>query len=576
MEAGQAVSLTEIVAFLVTAVVVVLVCRLARVSPVLGFLVTGAVIGPFGLKVVADAEKVRGLAELGVAFLLFTIGLELSLERLKALRRLVFGLGAAQVAVTAVAIGLIAHAWGNPPKVALILGLALALSSTAMVMQLLMERGEITTRHGRAGFAVLLFQDLAVMPVLLLVAAIGGQGGGPLLAELGLALAQAVAAVLVILVLGRLLLRPLFHMVAWARSREIFMAMTLLAVLIAAWGTFSAGLTMALGPFLAGLLLAETEYRHQIESDIQPFRGLLLGLFFISVGMLLDFTVVMDRFGWIVASVLGLVALKAAIATALCRAFGLPWDVAVRTGLVLGPGGEFAFVIIGQAAQGFQIIAPDVAQFMVIVAAASMVLTPALPWAGTRLARLAGREDRHAPADPPLHDLEGHVVIAGYGRVGHAVAALLRRRAIPFVALDLDLNATRRARARGEPVYYGDASRLDVLERLNVAKAAAVLVTMDNPRAGALLVEAMRRRCPDVPVIVRARDVDHARRLIALGARNVVPETFESSLQLGGRILQVAGTPAETVHQILDEIREDGYEALYELSADGKDQAPPG
>ncbi len=569
MEVNHAdIPFMTVLTFLLAAVVVVPVCQRLRVSPILGFLVAGAVIGPQGLRVIGDIEGVQVLAEFGVIFLLFTIGLELSLDRLRAMRRLIFGLGAAQVTVTAAAIGLVAWAWGNTPQVAMIIGLALALSSTAMVMQLLLERGDIAARHGRASFAILLFQDLAVVPILLLVSVMAGAAERSLVIDIGLALGQAIAAVVLILAAGRLLFRPLFHMVAATRSREIFMAMSLLAVIGTAWATMSAGLTLALGPFLAGLLLAETEYRHQIESDIQPFRGLLLGLFFISVGMLLDFSVVADQALWITISVVGLIVSKAVIAGGLCLAFGLSRDVSVRTGVLLGQGGEFAFVIVGQAAQSYDIISQDVAQFMVIVAALSMAVTPFLPTAARWLAAWLA-PDRYRPVGPEideLQDIEGHVVIAGYGRVGRTVAALLARRSIPYVALDMDKEVTRKARTRGEPVFFGDATRADVLERLNMMNAAAVLITLDDPRAAALSLNSVQMNWSEIPVFVRARDAEHAEWLEMHGVVNVVPETFESSLQLAARILNTLGTPEDVVRQIVEEIREEGYASLKELT----------
>ncbi|MFP3943215.1 MAG: monovalent cation:proton antiporter-2 (CPA2) family protein [Alphaproteobacteria bacterium] len=574
MEADHAnIPFMTILTFLLAAVVVVPICQRLRVSPILGFLVAGALIGPQGLRVVVDIEGVRSLAEFGVIFLLFTIGLELSLDRLKAMRRLIFGLGAAQVTVTAAAIGLVAWAWGNAPQVAMIVGLALALSSTAMVMQLLLEGGDISARHGRTSFAVLLFQDLAVVPILLLVSVLGGAAERSLLLDIGLALGQAVAAVILILAAGRLLFRPLFHMVAATRSREIFMAMSLLAVIGTAWATMSAGLTLALGPFLAGVLLAETEYRHQIESDIHPFRGLLLGLFFISVGMLLDFSVVAKQAFWITASVAGLIVLKALIAAGLCLLFGLSRDVSIRTGVLLGQGGEFAFVIVGQAAQSYNLISQEVAQFMVIVAALSMAVTPFLPFAARRLATWL-TTDHYRPAGPEigeLKDIEGHVVIAGYGRVGRTVASLLARRSIPHVALDLDKEVTRKARTRGEPVFFGDATRAEVLERLNAKSAAAVLITLDDPQAAALALDAVRTNWPEIPVFVRARDARHAQELEARGVHNVVPETFESSLQLAARILLALETPDDVVNEIIEDIREEGYASLKELT-----DKPPG
>lgn len=558
--------LREVLVFLLASVVIVPLFRQLRASPILGYLAIGVLLGPFGLAVIEDVEGVQRLAELGVVFLLFTIGLELSFERLWALRRYVFGLGALQVVVTGGAIALVAWLWGNPPPAAILIGAALALSSTAIVTQLLVERGEFASQSGRTTFAVLLFQDLAVVPILFLVTVFGQSGGeagapggdGQVGLALLLALGRALLAVLIIVLLGRLFLRPVFRLVAGRHSPELFMAMTLLAIIGTAWVTEKAGLSMASGAFLAGLLLAETEFRHQIESDIQPFKGLLLGLFFISVGMVIDFATVADRIYWIAASVLGLIALKAVIAGGLVLAFRLPPAVALQSGLQLAQGGEFAFVIIG-AATLLGLIPLPVAQFMVIVAGLTMLATPLLAALARRLAAwLTAREPELMAEDPMAEaaDLEGHVIIAGFGRVGQTVARFLEAQKVPYIALDLDPARIKVDRQKGLPVHYGNAGRRDVLERVGAARAAAVVVTLDDVRSAGQVLALVRGAWPEVPTFVRSRDSLHAAELTEMGATLVLPETVESSLQLAGHVLHALGTPRDAVNQLIDRIRE--------------------
>jgi len=562
--------LREVVVFLVAAGIVVPFFSRLRMSPVLGFLALGALLGPYGLglfadeigvlryAVIDDIEGVKPLAELGVVFLLFMIGLELSPERLWALRRLVFGLGTLQVVLTAIAIGVIAWAFGNPPEAALLLGMALALSSTAVVMQLLVERRAVATPLGRAAFAILLLQDLAVVPILMLVSVLAARAGQNLPGALGMALLTGVLAIAGIVLAGRLLLRPLFRLASATRSPELFMAVTLLAALGTAALTQAAGLSMALGAFLAGLLIAETEYRHEIEVDIEPFKGLLLGLFFMSVGMGTDFRVVAEEPVWLVASVIGLFAVKAPIIAGLARLFGLPRHTAVEAGLLLGQSGEFAFVVIGIAAiQG--LLPRDIAHFMLLVTALAMMATPLV----AILARRAGHaiERGHAgrgaaeEARVP-HELAGHVIIAGFGRVGQMLARVFEATGVPYAALDVDAVAVAQHRAAGLPVFYGDAGRVEILRRMHAERALCVVVTTDSPLSAQQTVNAVRQRWPHLLVIARARDSSHARRLLDCGASEVVPETVEASLQLAGRVLEASGEPSEAVAQALAQQRE--------------------
>lgn len=550
----------EVTAFLLTAVVVVPLCQRLKTSPVLGYLAAGVVIGPYGLGIVSDVEGVRQMAELGVVFLLFSIGLELSWQRLKSLRLAVFGLGGAQVAVSAVAIGGIALAWGNDFRAAVLIGLAMALSSTAMVMQLLKERREDAARHGQMAFSVLLFQDLAVVPILVVVQILGSAGDGDLLSALLIALAKALLAVGIIVALGRVFSGRLFRMAALTRSPDTFVALILLVILGTALATAQSGLSMALGAFLAGLLIAETEFRHQVLSDIEPFKGLLLGLFFISVSMSLNPAEVAGNWLWLLAAVAGLVVLKAAIVFGLMRLFGNTNQTSAKTALSLAQAGEFVFIIMGQASFVYGLVPEPTAQFMATVAALSMVVTPLMMAGGGALLK------RTAQAAPPPTDLlagemdapGNHVVIAGYGRVGSIAAQLLRAQDVPFVALDMSPARVREAHDSGEPVYYGDARRIEVLEKVGAGNASGLLVTLDDPEAVDLMLKQTRERWPDLPIFVRASDIQHARRLLGLGAREAVPETVESALQLSGRLLMDLGVPATAVQDRIAAIQRDG------------------
>ena len=576
--------LREVVVFLVAAGVVLPIMHRLRINPILGYLVIGAAIGPFGLglladdlpwlgyAVISDIEGVKALAELGVIFLLFMIGLELSFDRLWRMRRLVFGLGGAQVVVTGIAIGAIAWAWGNDPAASVVLGACLALSSTAIVMQLLIDRRQLGSPVGRASFSILLFQDLAVVPILFLLGVLGAdtEGGGSLWLSLLWALAKAAGAVAVILVVGRLVIRPVFRLVSAARSRELFMAVTLLTVIGTAAATGAAGLSMALGAFLAGLLLAETEYRHEIEVDLEPFKGLLLGLFFMSVGMGVDLRAVADQLFWVLASVVGLYLLKTALATALALAFRLPRATAVESGLLLGQGGEFAFLVVGMAI-ALGVIPRDIAQFMLIVVGLTMMVTPIVSVLARQLGAALSRTDAARPSEGGLAELaeaEGHVIIAGYGRVGALLGEILDQQQIPNVALDLDSEAVTRQRKAGVPVYYGDATRAEILKRAGAEHAQALVLTMDSSRAASRAATEARRHWPDLPIYARARDVAHAKDLMGAGATLAVPENLEVSLQMAEEVLQGVGVTTDAARQLIAERR---AEELYNRDGAAED-----
>ena len=560
----ETLDLQNVIVFLVAAGVVVPLIKRLQISPVLGFLVVGILIGPNGLGrfvdaapwlayvVVTDLAGIRALAELGVVFLLFMIGLELSVNRLWAMRRLVFGLGGAQVVVTGMVIASIAAAFNTGLPVATVIGAAFALSSTAIVMQLLSEHRRLGTATGRTSFSILLFQDLAVLPILFLVAAFTAQKSESVVLTFSWAIGQALLAVAVIYVIGRVVIRPLFRFIGSAASHEMFLALVLLVIVGTALATREAGLSMALGAFLAGLLFAETEYRHEIEVDIEPFKGLLLGLFFISVGMAIDVTQAAADPVWLLAAVVGLFAIKCPIIYVLARLFGEPRSVSLEAALLLGQGGEFAFLIVGTAAI-LGLIPGTTAQFLLLVTGITMVATPLVAHGARRLARAVEARDAQRgerDADLPT-DLDGHVIVVGYGRVGQMLGSVLDAQKLPYVALDLDTSLVARFRAQGACVFFGDAARADILRKLGVERAVALVVTMDSPRAAESVVSAARRHWPALVIYARARDVDHAARLLDQGAHHIVPETTEASLQLSEMVLVGAGMPDDAARHVI-------------------------
>lgn len=557
--------LTEVIVFLIAAVAVMPLFHWFRASTVLGYLFIGALIGPHGFALIGNAEGIAQIGELGVVFLLFTIGLELSWQRLRAMRTLVLGLGGTQVTVCGGALTGVFMLAGLSGPASAILGFALALSSTAIVTQLLIERGEFATQPGRIAFSILLMQDLAVVPILVMVSIFSAyaQGGGEVnvFSLAGMAVLKAVVAVALILTVGRYFLRWIYGVVARTKNPELFLALSLLAALLTAVATGAAGLSMALGAFLAGLLLSDTEFRPQIETDIQPFKALLLGLFFISVGIGMDFTVLRDNFDAVLGLIAVFLVLKTLLIAGLTFAFGQSRICSLRTGLLLASGGEFAFVVIAGAADGGVVPVP-VAHVVQLSAAVSMALTPLLATLGALLQkRLDGLQgDRERNADRAVEGLESHVIIAGYGRVGRTIGSLLREQQLPFVALDLDPLRSRTARHRGELVYYGDAARPEMLERVGVERASAIVVTLDDSAAASRLVKALRAKWPKVPIFARARDREHMHELEAAGATAVVHEALEASLQLSGHVLRSLGAPGEATATLIERVRHEVYE----------------
>ncbi len=547
-------------------VLVLAVFRRLSIPPIIGYVVVGAAVGPHALGLVPAGPSARLFAEFGVVFLLFTLGLEFSLARLMAMRRLVLGLGSAQVVITTVAGFALALALGAGMGEALLLGGAAAMSSTALVARQLSMQLEIQEPHGSAAIAVLLFQDMAIVLFLALVPVLAGDGA-PRVAEVASRLGGAVVVLAVVLLTGRWLLRPLFHEIAGARTAELFTLAVLLVVLAAAYATESAGLSGALGAFLAGIMLAETEYRHQIETDIRPFRDLLLGLFFITVGMTLDLALIRDNALIVLGLTVALVAGKAWIVTLLARRVCPDRVSAVQTGLVLAQGGEFGFALITLALQAGA-MSNAAGQPLLVAIVFSMAVSPIIVRHNLRLARrLTG-----TPADPtvtatddlrePLQVAEKFVLICGYGRVGQNLARLLDEEAFASLALDVDPVRVRAARAAGDNVIYGDAGDTRFLETIGIDRAELVVVTLPNWRQSLKVITSLRRNRPDLPILVRARDDTHLDILQQAGATEVVPETLEASLMLASHLLLILGMPVGRLLHKIQEIRDNRYALL--------------
>ena len=562
----------EALLFLVTAGVVAPLFFRLRISPVLGYLLAGVALGPYGLGSLGErapflrafainVEAIDRIAAFGVVALLFTMGLELSFERLRRMRRLVFGLGLGQVVVTSLALSAMAWALGLAPVSAATIGAALSMSSTAIVIPVLIESKRLAAPVGRASFAVLLFQDLAVAPLLVMAGAFSGASERGLGWALLSALAPAALALAALIVFGRLALRPFFHFVAETKSPEFFMAACLLVVLGDGLAAAASRLSMALGAFVAGLLLAETEYRREIEVTIEPFKGLLLGLYFVSVGAEINPALILARPGLILGIAAALIATKGLIIFGLARGFRLPARVGAEMALLLGPGGEFGFVMIGAALAGGLVDRP-LATTLVTAVAISMLTIPALARLGAAIdARPRPQADGPAEEAPP--ESEGaRVVIIGYGRVGALIGDMLDMHKLPFIAVDSDARLVARARAAGKPVYYGNATRPDYLRRCGLETARAVVVTMDSPAANEAVVETTRRLRKDVTLVARARDAAHARALYELGVTDAVPETIEASLQLSEAVLVDIGVPMGLVIASIHEKRDEYRKAL--------------
>jgi CPA2 family monovalent cation:H+ antiporter-2 len=573
----MASTLELVLIYLVAAVLGVVVCRSLKLPAMLGYLVVGVLIGPNVLGMAQDSAGVKYLAEFGVVFLMFVIGLEFNLPKLRAMRSLVFGLGLSQVALT-IAGALIGNAlliwlfsfttrpWELGYAGALVLGSAMAMSSTAIVVKLMADRLELESEHGKRVMGVLLFQDLAVVPLLVLIPALG-QSGDAMAASLGWALLKAALLLALLLTGGQQAMRWWLTKVARLRSDELFVLNLLLVTLGLAWLTEHAGLSLALGAFVAGMLVAETEYKHQVETDIRPFHDVLLGLFFITIGMKLDWRPVLDQWALVLLLTLAPVVAKFVLVALLARLFGAAPGVALRTGLYLAQAGEFGFVLLTLGAEG-GLVAPQWVSPVLASMVLSMLATPFIVMYSNRIVSRLSASDwmMQSVALTTIAKksiaTEAHVIICGYGRSGQNLARLLAGERIPYMALDLDPDRVRQAAAAGQSVVFGDAARLKSLMAAGLARASAVAVTYHDTPSALKILQLVRSHAPQVPVIVRTVDEADIDKLKAAGATEVVPEAIEGSLMLASHALALVGVPMRRVIRITRDARDARYGLL--------------
>jgi CPA2 family monovalent cation:H+ antiporter-2 len=551
--------LLEIVILLCAAVVIVTVFRTLRISPVIGYLAAGTIIGPYGLGVINDVDSTSGFAEFGVIFLLFLIGLELSFARLSSMRKHVFQFGGAQTFLSAGLFGLIVLGLGGSAPAAIIIGGGLALSSTAIVLQVVNEQGEKSSQVGRLSLAVLILQDLVVIPLLVFASRMGDPTED-LTGALTDTAINAILCLAVIFTAGRLLLRPLFRYIASLENTDLFSATTLCVVLGVALVTSLAGLSPALGAFMAGLLVAETEFKPQVEADILPYKGLFMGLFFMTVGMSLNIQTLVSNFSSIVLLTAMLMISKTLIIMALCRIFGFSLSTALYTGMLLSQGSEFAFVLFTLPGAQY-VLGSALAQVLMVVVTVSMALTPIVGNLGRRLANTL---EKYAISRPESMieetiDLTHHVIISGFGRVGHTVAQLLETEHIRFVAIDMDSFLVARERKIGVPVYYGDSARMHVLNALGIQRARAMVITHSDIRVALQTIHTVREINHDLPIIARAKNLEQVQKLEKAGATLAIAEMFETSLSMGSALLKSIGVADLEISRIIDLFREEDY-----------------
>jgi len=560
--------------YLLAAVLGVVACRSLKLPPMLGYLAVGVVIGPNALALAENSEGIRYLGEFGVVFLMFVIGLEFNLAKLRSMRRHVFGLGLFQVALTmllgTVATLLMAYMmprfWDMSWQTALALSGALAMSSTAIVVKLMVERLELESEHGKRVMGVLLFQDLAVVPLLVLIPALGATGEN-LAGSLAIAALKATVLITVLLVGGQHVMRWWLTLVARRKSEELFVLNLLLITLGLSWLTEHAGLSLALGAFIAGMLISETEYKHQVETDIRPFHDVLLGLFFISIGMLLDWRLVLERWPLVLLLVTLPVLFKALLVTVLAKGFGASWGISVRTGLYLAQAGEFGFVLL-TLAQLHNLVPPALLNPILASMVLSMLATPFIIMYSNRIVMKLVASDwlqqslQMTSIARKSINANKHVIICGYGRCGQNLARMLEGEGIPYMALDLDPDRVRQAAAAGDSVVFGDAARLQALMAAGLSRASAVVITYVEVQGAIKVLTHARAHAPQVPVIVRTRDDYDIERLQEAGAAEVVPEAIEGSLMLASHALALVGVPMRRVIRVVQNQRDARYSML--------------
>ncbi|MCX7627193.1 MAG: cation:proton antiporter [Methylophilaceae bacterium] len=578
-------TLKVVLILLGSAVLAVALLRALRLPAMPAYFLVGLLLGPHAFGVLPDTEANREFAEFGVVFLMFSIGLEFSLPRIFAMRRTVFGLGGLQVGITMLLVMAVALAFGVEWRGALVLAGALAMSSTAIVSKMLVEQVELNSRHGRNAIGVLLFQDLAVVPLLILIPALAAPDGS-LAYTLLASLLKTGIVLAILLVFGKHLVNPWFNLVAHQKSRELFVMNVLLVTLILAYATKLADLSYALGAFIAGMLISETRYRYQVEADIAPFRDILLGLFFVTVGMLLDMRVVLNQIGWVLLLLVVFILAKALLIAQLGRLFKHETGVAVRTGVLLAQAGEFSFVLLAQGSE-LGLLGEQALQIVLAASLLSMVIAPFIILHNGELATFFSpsymrKRERWLKGIEHLgRQLSGHVIICGYGRSGQYLARFLNQENIPFIALDIDPERVRDAAIAGENVVFGDAGRRVVLEAAGVARAKALVISYDDMRSAMKILHVMQDSYPHVPVIVRTMDDTHMEKMLNAGAAEVVPEVMEGSLMLASHALVLLGVPLSRVVKRIRQFREERYQLFrgffhglsdYDLDARDEDQ----
>jgi len=560
MNAGNV--LFDILALLAAAVITIPLFHRLGVGSVLGYLAAGAVLGPWGMSVISDVVKIRHFAEFGVVFLLFVIGIEMKPARLWVMRHWVFGLGLAQLLVTAAILTVLAYFLPLPLKTAIIVGSGLALSSTAFGLQILSEKGELSSVTGRTAFSILLFQDLAVVPLLALIPLLAGE----LVLEKGMEIAvfKAFLAIASVVVGGRYFLNPLLDRIAACRNSEVFIAAAVLLVLGVAKLMALVGFSMALGAFLAGFMLAESHYRHQIEADIQPFRGILLGLFFMSVGMSINFNLLIEQAFFVISMFVVLLLIKLMVLWILCRISGLNKHNALQVSVLLSQAGEFGFVVFGYAIIS-GVLEESLFQLLILVISLTMVATPILVSLAERWNKRCKQEkDDSSLIQEIPEENSDHVILAGFGRIGVRIASLMNAAKIPYVALDYNQVQVINGRNMGFPVYFGDARRMEVLKAAGAGQARMLLVSLDNAEYTEQLVTLVRQHYPFLPIHARAKDRDHCQILLQIGSNNVVSETLEASLRLGELVLRDNGFNQKRTLRLLHDYRQDYYSKIRE------------
>lgn len=562
--------LFDIIILLSAAVFIVIAFWKMNISPVLGYFVAGAVIGSHGFNLIHSAEAMDNLAEFGVVFLLFIIGLELTFERLIAMRIHVFGFGSPQVIVTMVAIWCIALAFGVNTNIATVIGGGLALSSTAIVLQVLQEKGSQASQVGRLSIAVLLMQDFAVVPLIVLVPLLAGNSEHSLISSLAGSLVQAAIALVLIFITGRLLLRPLFSVIAKMESNEVFISTTLLIVLGAAFITEQFHLSLALGAFVAGLLVAETEYRHSVEHAVLPFKDLFLGLFFMTVGMSINTELLLNKLPLITLLSIILIVLKTSIIYILCRFFGFKSAPAIQAGLLLSQGGEFAFILF-RLANELNVLPSEIAQVLMMVTTVTMAFTPLLSGLGDWIANSFSTEkiilDDEA-VETDTQDLYNHVIVAGFGRVGYMVTKMLTAEHLSYVVVDIQSKIVKEGKSDSFPIYLGDVTRCEILKSVGIERAQALVISIKNEVTIKKVVSLVAANFPHVNIVIRLPDLSNVEVYRDLGASKIIPETSEIGLQLGGAALSLSGISESGVTSLKSRFRKGNYSMLKDLGSD--------